>query len=87
MVDLAIGVLGLVLILSAFLLEEFHKHTRYESLAYNTINLVGAFFLGWYAWTLNSWPFLVLNVVWMAIAAFKLVEISAGSRSRRSRKS
>ena len=56
-VNLAFGVLGLILILCAFLLEEFHKHTRHESLAYNAINFVGAFFLAWYAWTLNSWPF------------------------------
>ncbi len=73
---LAVGVLGLVLILSAFVLEEFHKHTRHESLAYNAINLVGAFFLAWYAWTLASWPFLILNGVWTLIAVYKLVEIA-----------
>jgi len=73
---LAAGVLGLILILSAFLLEEFYKHTRHESFAYNAINLVGAFFLTWYAWTLASWPFLILNGVWALVAAYKLVEIA-----------
>ncbi len=81
--ELALGILGMLLILAAFMMEEFERHTRHESLAYNMINLCGAFFLAVYAWSLESWPFLILNIIWMLIAAWKLVEITRKQGRRR----
>ncbi len=73
---LLIGVLGMALILIGFLMEEFARHTRHESLAYNTINIAGAFFLILYAWSLRSWPFLLLNLVWLVVAVVKMGQIA-----------
>ncbi len=81
-IETAIGILGMLLILAAFAIEEFCRHSRHESVAYNVLNLVGAAFLAWYAWTLHSMPFLVLNVVWMAVALVKGVIILVGKRRK-----
>jgi hypothetical protein len=40
-IDLFIGSIGMLLILAAFILEEFAKHTRNESILYNLLNLLG----------------------------------------------
>ena len=75
-----IGILGMLLILAAFAIEEFAHHTRHESIAYNVLNLLGAAFLAWYAWALQSMPFLILNIVWMVVAAVKGIFILVGKR-------
>jgi|GEM_PF-4100422 len=73
--NLAIGTLGMFLILLGFALEEFARHTRHESLAYNAINIAGAFLLIVYAWNISSGPFLVLNIVWLIVAIVKFLQI------------
>ncbi|MBR9693230.1 hypothetical protein GOV07_04875 [Candidatus Woesearchaeota archaeon] len=84
--EIVLGVAGLILILGAFAMEEFQKHTRHESLAYNAINFCGAMFLAIYAWSLGSCPFVILNLVWMAIAGYKLVEISKRTGKKRKKR-
>ncbi len=74
-INLAIGALGMFLILLGFAMEEFARRSRHESLAYNAINIAGAFFLVVYAWSLRSWPFLVLNGVWVVVAIVKILQI------------
>ncbi|MBW6451313.1 MAG: hypothetical protein K0B02_01105 [DPANN group archaeon] len=70
-----IGILGMFLILSAFLLDELNTKIDRDSVLYNVINCVGAAFLTYYAYSINSIPFIVLNVIWFAVALIKLIGI------------
>lgn len=69
------GIAGAFFILVAFLLDEFYKNYNSETLPYNLLNLVGSALLIYYAYKLQSWPFLVLNVVWFSAAGIKLCKI------------
>lgn len=71
-INLLIGILGMFLILIGFILNEIFKKINSDTLSYNIINLIGAIFLIYYAYTLNSWPFLILNSVWTIVAIWKL---------------
>ncbi len=73
-----VGALGMLLILAGFALEEFTSHSRHESVLYNILNAVGATLLIAYAYTLDSWPFLVLNAAWLLVALAKLLQIATG---------
>ncbi|PIN74111.1 hypothetical protein COV20_00660 [Candidatus Woesearchaeota archaeon CG10_big_fil_rev_8_21_14_0_10_45_16] len=73
--ELAIGIVGISFILAAFILDEFLKTWNQNTIRYNLFNIVGAAFLVWYAYLLNSWPFMVLNGVWFLAAMIKLYEI------------
>jgi len=75
-VNLIIGLLGMLLILIAFLLDEFSKKINSKSWQFNVLNIVGAGLLSYYAFTLNSWPFMILNGVWFIAAVLKLFYIS-----------
>jgi fluoride ion exporter CrcB/FEX len=69
MITLVIGVIGLVGILSGFALNEFNIISR-ESYTYNIINLFGALMLGIYAYLLNNWIFVILEIVWIGITLY-----------------
>lgn len=69
---LLLGILGMALILIAFVLDEFRKFDS-DSGQYNLLNLVGSGLLVYYAYTLWSIPFLILNGIWFAVAGYKLV--------------
>ncbi|PIN87509.1 hypothetical protein COV12_03445 [Candidatus Woesearchaeota archaeon CG10_big_fil_rev_8_21_14_0_10_32_24] len=75
-VNLIIGLLGMLLILIAFLLDEFSKKINSKSWQFNVLNIVGAGLLSYYAFTLNSLPFMILNGVWFIAAVLKLFYIS-----------
>ena len=70
------GMIGVLCILIAFLLDEFYKKINAETVPYNLLNILGSGLLIYYAYTLESWPFVVLNGVWMIAAVVKLVKIS-----------
>lgn len=70
-----IGYIGMLLILGAFIMEEFFRHTRNESFWFNVVNLLGASLLIWYSWLLGSPPFMILNGVWFFVAAVKLSQL------------
>jgi len=72
--DLIIGVFGMTLILAAFIGDLFKKITE-DFAVYNIMNIVGALALVYYAYTLNSLPFLVLEFVWAVFAGYKLLLI------------
>lgn len=72
MIDLYLGIIGMVCILTAFILNEFVKSYNANTLVFNLINLVGSGLLIYYAYTLQSIPFLILNGVWFATAVFKI---------------
>lgn len=69
--NLWIGLLGMVCILVAFILDEFVKKWNQDTLQYNVLNIVGGGLLVWYASTLGSWPFIILNVGWVVAALVK----------------
>ena len=71
--NLIIGAAGLCLVLSGFILENIGKlKKRYST--YNWLNLIGSSFLIYYAITLKSIIFIVLNAVWMVFALYFLVK-------------
>ena len=73
--SLVAGIIGVVCILVAFLLDEFSK-VNTKTVSYNLLNIMGSGLLMYYAYTLQSWPFVVLNGVWLLAAVIKLVKIS-----------
>jgi hypothetical protein len=66
-----VGVIGMVLILAAFIGDLFKKITE-DTVIYNIMNIVGASALAYYAYNLNSMPFLFLEFVWAIFASYKL---------------
>ncbi len=76
--DFAIGVIGMALILSAFIGDLFKKITE-DFAVYNIMNIAGALALAYYAYTLNSLPFLVLELIWAIFAGYKLLLIYKGN--------
>ena len=76
MIDLLIGISGMLFILIAFLLDEFYNSWQQDTIRYNAVNVVGSGLLIYYSLTLYSWPFMILNTVWFLTAGYKLVVIS-----------
>lgn len=70
------GIVGVICILIAFLFDEFDKNFNAETISYNLLNAFGSALLMYYAYTLESWPFVGLNAVWLAAALIKLIKIS-----------
>jgi len=62
-----IGIIGAVIILACFLLNQFHKLNR-DSFIYDFGNFVGSAILIYYAYLIWSVPFMILNGVWAAIS-------------------
>ncbi|PIN76858.1 hypothetical protein COV17_00615 [Candidatus Woesearchaeota archaeon CG10_big_fil_rev_8_21_14_0_10_36_11] len=73
--NLFIGILGMVCILVAFILDEFYKKWNQNTIQYNVFNMIGSGLLVWYAFVSVVWPFVILNVVWFGVAGYKLVSI------------
>ena len=74
MINLAviIGVIGMIFLLTAFALNLFKKVTQNSSI-YNIFNIIGAGLLAYYAYALNSIPFLILEGIWILFALYKLI--------------
>mgnify|MGYP001246427984 CR=1 FL=1 len=70
--NLILGILGMSLILLGFILTEFVKKWHSNSRQFILVNFLGAGFLVYYAFTINSWPFMILNGVWFLVAGYKL---------------
>ena len=66
------GIIGMLFLLSAFALNLFTKVTE-DSVIYNIFNIIGAGFLAYYAYALNSIPFLILEAIWISFAVYKLI--------------
>ncbi len=75
MLNLTIGIVGMIFILTAFILDEFVKSFNQNTIKYNLFNLFGAGLLSYYAYTLVAWPFLALNIIWLVVAGYKMVRI------------
>ena len=74
-INLGVGIVGMISILVAFVLDEFYKKWNQNTVQYNVLNIIGSGFLVYYALTLKGWPFLILNIVWLVTAVVKLVQI------------
>lgn len=61
---LIIGIVGMICILAAFLLNQMNKWSS-ESLSYDTTNALGSLLLVIYALDGKAWPFVILNGVWL----------------------
>ena len=72
---LLFGIIGMIFIVVAFVLDEWVKKFNQETVQYNIMNIIGSGLLTYYAFTINSWPFIILNVIWCATAIFKLAKI------------
>lgn len=72
-----IGTAGVALLLGAFLLN-LVKVLRVDGYPYMVLNLVGAGLACWSSVMIHFAPFVVLEGVWAAVAAFMLVRRLAG---------
>jgi hypothetical protein len=70
---LIIGIIGATIILIAFLLNQFGRWSR-ESLSYDVANGIGSALLLAYSYLLESWPFFVLNLVWLLVSIHDVVK-------------
>lgn len=70
-----LGLAGMFFILIAFILDEFLKSWRQDSIKYNLLNLAGSALLSYYAYTIFSWPFLILNSIWFIVAGYKIIKL------------
>ena len=66
-----IGAIGVALLLAAFLLNLL-KLLRADSAAYSALNFVGAALACYSSYLIDFMPFVVLEGVWTAAAAFAL---------------
>jgi len=66
-----LGIIGLVLILLAFVLLQRNKLSD-DDHAYNLMNIVGGLALGAYGAYYGAWFSVVLNFVWAVVAGFDM---------------
>ena len=75
-IGMIIGIAGVIFILAAFILDEFYKKLNSETVPYNILNIVGSGLLMYYAYSLQSWPFVALNAIWLGVAVVKITRIT-----------
>ncbi len=68
------GVLGLLLLLAAFVLNA-RKHTKRRTILFNGLNFLGSMIMGIYAIQKDSTAFILLEFIWAIIALYFLVSI------------
>lgn len=74
-INLIIGTIGMFFILAAFILDEFVRKFNQDTIQYNALNIAGSLLLIYYAFSLNSLPFIILNIVWFTVASFKIIRL------------
>jgi hypothetical protein len=73
-----VGLVGASIILVGFLLNQTGRLNA-DSLLYDVLNAVGSLVLIYYAVLLDSYPFVVLNAVWLIVSAHGLYKSFRGS--------
>lgn len=66
----------MVFLLAAFVMNLTGRLSE-DAALYSGMNCAGALLLAFYAWSLGSYPFLVLEIVWAGSAGYKLVSIQS----------
>ena len=77
-----IGVAGAALVLLGFVMTQFHEW-KGDYFIYELCNFLGSLLLMVYAILLHSYPFLVLNGVWAAVALWYVIADLARNSHRR----
>ncbi len=67
-----IGTTGATTLLIAFILNQLHKWKE-DYLVYDLFNTIGGSLLITYALMLESWPFVILNLVWATLSFRDLI--------------
>lgn len=65
------GIAGMLLFLIAFTFNLLGRWDETEP-RYMALNVAGAILLGFYAYRIESYPFLVLEAAWGGVAAYEL---------------
>ncbi len=68
----AVGIAGAVLLIGAFYLAQVNRW-KADDFAYDAANFFGSLLLVIYATWIMSWPFLILNTVWMIVSLFDMI--------------
>lgn len=77
-----IGSVGVGLLLVAFALNVAGKLSQHNSV-YLILNIFGASLAAWYAAVVGAIPFLILESVWAAVAALRLIRSVRASRAQK----
>jgi len=67
--DIIFGVFGLLVILLAYTLNNLGKFKK-NIKSYYLSNLIGSFFLAYYSFSINSIPFLILQLFWILSSGY-----------------
>jgi hypothetical protein len=68
-----IGIVGGAIELIAFWLNNSKRITN-DSVIYDAMNCIGSFLLAWYAFSLNSLPFIIINIVWGGVSLWDVLK-------------
>lgn len=80
--NLLVGIVGMVFILMAFIDDLFKKITE-DNVSYNLLNIAGGLALAYYAYSLSSLPFMILQLFWVLSSAYKLLTLYQKSASEK----
>jgi hypothetical protein len=82
--EMSIGIFGLTLLLTAFILGNFWGRGQ-QVLYYQVMNFIGGFTLAWYAFELRNWVFTILEGIWGAFAfANFIVALTTRAKKKKS---
>lgn len=71
MAALTVGIVGMVVVLIAYTLNQLGRLDE-GHVVYDALNFIGALMLMAYAFSIEGWPFFMLNAVWGAVAGYDL---------------
>ena len=69
-----IGALGAGILFLAFVLLEWNKLSR-EKIGFHLLNFIGSALLFGYAYSIKSYIFVVLNVLWVFVAVYEIQKL------------
>ena len=73
MIEEYIGIIGAVVLLIAFALLELDKLSR-DKISFHILNFIGASLLLVYAFIINSYVFVALNVAWDLFSLYRIIK-------------
>lgn len=67
-----LGIIGMTILVSAYFLV-ISSIVSVKSKLYLGINIFASILLGIYAYSINSWPFIIINIVWILGTAYQMI--------------